>query len=633
MKPMSPHSFNHCNLNFLKVKFLTCCKFFYLLLFHVNLSAQAPDWAWATQIHGNSNDAIQFTDADKNGNILLVGQFYSPALQIGDTLLVSNSTPQARGGYVAIIDSLGETLWAKQMFEESDYASTLEISDAIFDEFGNIILAGTSYGENMVLDGLYLEGLEEGYFSFVLKLSPTGEVLFSHIFEKGAVPISLVNDKHSGYYLTAHKYHYCEEVNFGDVQLTGNSGNNGTFIAHFNKDNIVDWAKLFIGYGDELFGVETNNGDLIFHGEFLYDTYKVDTFQLISSGPHGERYIGKCDILGKIDWVQIITPQYESIMDVIALSQGIMVVGGLNEDFAVFGNDTVFQQEVYNPEFIAKINLDGEFTSAVNASSMFPAYSIIQYGPDNLFYISGQIYNSFWTGMDTIFNEEDTGPDLAVLVYDTTQLLKSQFVIPLNGENDIPQIQWDMFGNMLLIGAFSEDTLIFNTDTLINLQLSEQTDHFLARANSCSTTLFSINVNGVFLSAEDGIAWQWYLNELPIEGANNQHYTALQNGTYRVSAKQENGCTLWSESIILPEQSINDEFSFVVYPNPANNQINIYIPYAYDSAEIYNALGELVYVFKGSGQTNLTYENDLKGMYLMVVTANGKTISHQFIIL
>ena len=116
---MSPHSLYHCYQNFIKAKIIACCIFFYLLLFHLNLSAQTPDWSWATCIHGTINDAIQFTDVDNNGNILLAGSFYSPALQIGDTLVISNSYVSASGSYLVIIDTTGETIWAKQLYEES----------------------------------------------------------------------------------------------------------------------------------------------------------------------------------------------------------------------------------------------------------------------------------------------------------------------------------------------------------------------------------------------------------------------------------------------------------------------------------------------------------------------------------
>lgn len=633
MKPMSPHSLYHCYQNFIKAKIIAWSIFFYLLLFHLNLSAQAPDWSWATYIHGTSNDAIQFTDVDNKGNMLLAGPFYSPALQIGDTLVISNSNVSSTGSYLAIIDSAGKTIWAKQLYAESEYSTFVKINDVIFDVVGNIILTGTSYSENIILDDLYLESIEEGYFSFIIKLSPTGEVMYSHVFEKGAIPTSLVSDLFGGWYATAHQYYYCEGVDLGEIQLDANVNGNRMFVAHYTTANIVDWAEVFRGDCDDLLGIETTNGDLIFYGEFSGATFKVDTFLLIDSSYHASNFLGKCDVYGNFSWARLLSPQSVYVKDAVVIPNGIILVGWLNDEFAIFDSDTIVHGEEINTTFIAKFNLNGEVISATKSSSFFPVYSTINVSPDNLFYVSAQIYNFLWTGVDTIFNEANSGADLAVLAYDTALLPISQFVIPLDGDNDIPKVEWDIFGNMLLIGAFSEDTLIFNTDTLINIQLANQADYFVARSNTCTTQLFPIAIEGLILSAVEGVYWQWYLNGLPIKGANSQYYTPLQNGTYMVSVKQANGCTLWSETALLPEQIFSDEFDFTIYPNPTTDEIHVYIPYAYESAAIYNALGQLIYQFDDTNQTNLSYANDLKGMYVFVVSANGKTQSHQFIIL
>ena len=633
MKPMSPHSLYHCYQNFIKAKIIACCIFCYLLLFHLNLSAQTPDWSWATYIHGTSNDAIQFTDFDNNGNILLAGSFYSPALQIGDTLVISNSYVSASGSYLVIIDTTGETIWAKQLYEESEYGAFVKINDVIFDAVGNIILSGTSYGDNIILDDLYLESLEEGYFSFIIKLSPKGEVMYSHVFEKGANPTSLVSDLFGGWYVTAHQYYYNEGVDLGEIQLAENAGENRMFVAHYTKENIVDWAEVFQGSSDNLLGLETTNGDLIFYGEFSGKTYRVDTFLLIDSSYHASNFFGKCDVYGNFSWARLLSPQSVYVKDAVTIPNGIMLVGWLNDELAIFDSDTIVHGEEINTTFMAKFNLNGELISATESSSFFPGYATINVSPDNLYYVSAQVYNSLWTGVDTIFNETNSGADLAVLVYDTAQLPIFQFVIPLDGDNDMPKVEWDIFGNILLIGAFSEDTLIFNSDTLINIQLSNQIDYFVARSNTCTTQLFPIAIDGLVLSAVEGVSWQWYLNGLPIKGANNQNYTPLQNGNYVVSVKQANGCTFWSETALLPEQIFNNKFDFTIYPNPTIDEIHVYIPFAYESAAIYNALGQLIYQFDDTNQTNLSYANDLKGMYVFVVSANGKTQSHQFVIL
>ena len=83
------------------------------------------------------------------------------------------------------------------------------------------------------------------------------------------------------------------------------------------------------------------------------------------------------------------------------------------------------------------------------------------------------------------------------------------------------------------------------------------------------------------LIANEGEAYQWYLNGMRIEGATEQTFPFVENGSYTVRVTDEYGCSPLSDPIEVLSTSIayaGNEASMVLMPNPATGSVRIYLP-------------------------------------------------------
>jgi hypothetical protein len=69
---------------------------------------------------------------------------------------------------------------------------------------------------------------------------------------------------------------------------------------------------------------------------------------------------------------------------------------------------------------------------------------------------------------------------------------------------------------------------------------------------------------------EEGVFYQWYLNEELIPGANEAEYIPEEDGFYSVLVKDENNCNSFSEAFNYTLTSVREtlEISAKIYPNP-----------------------------------------------------------------
>jgi Secretion system C-terminal sorting domain/Domain of unknown function (DUF4886) len=125
--------------------------------------------------------------------------------------------------------------------------------------------------------------------------------------------------------------------------------------------------------------------------------------------------------------------------------------------------------------------------------------------------------------------------------------------------------------------------------------------------NECNLDDFTplVSQSGDDLSTSGYSSYQWYLNGSPIAGATSSTYTATQIGSYTVVGFDANTCASVSFEFEVTTISGNGGgasitegvmISINVYPNPANEELNIYL--ANEEIEllsIHDVSGKLVY--------------------------------------
>jgi hypothetical protein len=143
----------------------------------------------------------------------------------------------------------------------------------------------------------------------------------------------------------------------------------------------------------------------------------------------------------------------------------------------------------------------------------------------------------------------------------------------------------------------------------------------------------SINVNGSSLIASSGVDWEWYFNGVLIEGANAQTYIPTENGNYNVRVYISGGCSSISGVFPVNFVGIEDAFDtdgYVLYPNPAEHSINVFIPESNVSWRLIDPTGKLVQaeMRQNSGWLIIPSTDLARGIYLMqFLNLQGKTVT------
>jgi hypothetical protein len=88
-----------------------------------------------------------------------------------------------------------------------------------------------------------------------------------------------------------------------------------------------------------------------------------------------------------------------------------------------------------------------------------------------------------------------------------------------------------------------------------------------------------------------GSNYQWYFNNIPIQGANTAFYTVPVTGFYHVSMTNQTGCSGTSLAVLAQPciSSTAEHLSdnrILLYPNPASSDITIEIQHNSDPVEI-----------------------------------------------
>jgi len=130
-----------------------------------------------------------------------------------------------------------------------------------------------------------------------------------------------------------------------------------------------------------------------------------------------------------------------------------------------------------------------------------------------------------------------------------------------------------------------------------------------------NTTPIDSLANVLTSTSLSAAAYQWYLNDAPISGANRQKYTILESGNYSVEVTFSTGCKIRSaiRTMIITSltELVSNEGSLRVWPNPSRSVINLEFGAKIGkvrNVEIRNSLGQLVQ------QTNIEDNNEVKAI-------------------
>lgn len=258
---------------------------------------------------------------------------------------------------------------------------------------------------------------------------------------------------------------------------------------------------------------------------------------------------------------------------------------------------------------------------------------------DNVVSLSGSVQLGLPNCLPTIFNQ-NPAPQSAANASDTTVCEKFCIDFIDSSQNEPTSWEWLFPGAIPSSSSDQNPTGICYDDagtydvTLITSN-ANGTDTLILTGyiTVYATPAFPvITQNGMTLTSSVATSYEWQLNGIPIPGATNQSYTATETGYYTVLVTDEHGCqnstTLYVEVTGIEEQIAGDAIS--IFPNPSHG--NFIIEYNnelngnHTRIDIYNTLGQSVYLFEENGQssqgkTSVDLGEIASGIYFVTISS------------
>jgi hypothetical protein len=248
---------------------------------------------WAKSIGGIYDDLGSSVAIDNNGNVVVTGSFYSPAITIGSTILNNQGVADI---FVIKYDSSGNELWIKQeggTLEENSKAITTDLN-------GNIYFTGFFKSSSISSGASTLTNSGSEDF-FIIKYDSLGNT----IWVKSATGTgkengnALKTDSLGNLYATGFFYN---TISFDTLNLTS-LGSSDVFIVKYNNLGNEIWAKSFGGNLNDIgLGVSIDDfGSIYIVGSFLSYNLSYAASSLVNNGDF-DIFLVKYDSFGNEIW-------------------------------------------------------------------------------------------------------------------------------------------------------------------------------------------------------------------------------------------------------------------------------------------------------------------------------------------
>jgi len=531
--------------------------------------AQTPSWLWARQA-GTNMDVNAFsvtTDASNNNYVL--GSFAGASIAFGNVILTSSD---GGANFLVKYNSNGHVNWAKS-FEGNDYDKGTSV---IADNFGNLYVVGWFYSDTIVFgsDTLYNNGVggyQSGYTDiFIAKYDTAGNVLWAKsaggILSDSA--LSVTTDKAGNVYMSG--AFSSPSLIFGPDTLI-NSGKHDMFVAQFDANGNVIWAKNAVGNGDDYGQSVTTDlqGNCYVAGFFHSLSITFDTINLVnydqSVWTYADIFLVKYNAEGNVIWAK----KAGGIKGDFAQSVSSDTIGNVYMGGNFFGSTATFDNIILTNSnlagtsvFLAKYNSDGNVLWAKNSvgSNYDDIWSIVANPTGDNVYITGQFASHYFLLDTIILYNPNNSPDVYVAKYNSSGNIIWAIRAGGTDEDISESIALDASGDICIAGHYRSPNLNFG-------------NYHLTSSNS---------------------AIKMFIAKLGIITGINEYY---------------------------------NEFDVFIFPNPANDNLTIETPQK-SSIEIINIQGQLIKTLTSSGnKTNIDVSALPCGVYIVEVkTEKGMAV-------
>ena len=344
--------------------------------------------AWANRAGGVDFDEGRAVTALSDDAFVVSGMYRDSATfgpgEANETVLVSNGSYDI---FIARYNADGTLAWAKSAgsaaWDRSYAVTALSDNSVVISGFfrGSATFGSGEANETVLVSEATSSRAEGDVGTFIARYNADGTLAWAKSagslnFDEGRALATLSDDT------IVLGGTFMDEATFGageanETVLTS-AGMRDIFIAHYNSDGTLAWAKRAGGtYTDETRGITVLSGDdIVITGRFAY----VATFgpgeanetALTSGGGGGDTFVARYNADGTLVWAKSAggTDYNEGGCAVTALSDNSLVVTGLCRGTATFGsgdaNETIIESAGDFDVYVARYNANGTLAWATS---------------------------------------------------------------------------------------------------------------------------------------------------------------------------------------------------------------------------------------------------------------------------
>ena len=529
------------------------------------------------------------------------------------------------------LNSVGQTpTWS---WAQTAKGSSYEESNAITtDAGGNVYVTGYFGGDSLVVGTTTLYNvLNISTDYFLIKYDAAGNMQWARSAGGTANEIgnAITTDAAGNIYVTG--YFYSPTITFGSTVLT-NAGNVGdVFIAKYDTQGTLIWAKREGGPGLEIpYAIKADDkGHLFLAGRFSSLSITIGTTTLTQAGSM-DAFVVKYDTAGTVLWAKGAggTSNDEAYgMDVD--SNGNVLVCGYFNGNATFG--TFLLSTTGNADiFIAKYDATGTVLWAKKAggNNLEHATSIKTDKEGNSYVCGFYESASLLIGTSTLTNFGVAG-NANAFICKYSAAGETLWAHGINGRSKANDIA--LSGNSVFVGGiFNNDTLNYNSSVLLKAGSS---DFFIAKCDTSGNKAWALKQTADGGSSESalGISTDRFGNLL-VTGFYNSKPIAFGSSVLITTGTGFDMFVAKLGSVTTGIHALQTQVETVLYPNPTSGMFRIKFNLLQDSyltheLSIFNSMGEKVYQNHTYSSDEMIYFNQMpKGVYFYTFKSEGRNL-------
>ncbi|HXD91728.1 MAG TPA: T9SS type A sorting domain-containing protein [Bacteroidia bacterium] len=363
---------------------------------------------WAKSAGGTVGDVFgNSISTDGTGNVFVTGYFSSPTITFSTYTLTNAGNNY--NIFIAKYDANGNVLWAKS----AGGANNDESNSVSTDATGNVFVTGTFYSPTITFGTYTLTNSAisaGGNNVFIAKYDASGNVLWAKRVGGTVSDVgnSVSTDAFGNIFVTGG--FSSPTIAFGTYTLTNASGNNNIFIAKYDANGNVLWAKNPTGTGGNIgYAVSTDMiGNVFLTGSFACPILTFGTYTLTNASGSNNAFITKYDANGNVLWAKNPTGTGSNVGYALSTDMigNVFVTGGFSfGPNIVFGTDTLTELASYpspDPMFIVKYDANGNVLCASSLPSGGDDQNGVSVDRFGNAYICADYMDNFTVGTDTL---------------------------------------------------------------------------------------------------------------------------------------------------------------------------------------------------------------------------------------